>query len=97
METGVTREEVTEVGVEEEEEEEAVGVEETIAAGVAEMMVAGEVGMKEEEEGEDMGEEEVAEAEAEAVEAVAMETEEALLDKKIFVNQQLVRIITSSC
>ena len=93
METGVTREEVTEVGVEEEEEEEeeAVGVEETIAAGVAEMMVAGEVGMKEEEEGEDMGEE-VAE-----VEAVAMETEEALLDKKIFVNQQLVRIITSSC
>ena len=90
METGVTREEVTEVGVEEEEEEEAVGVEETIAAGVAEMMVAGEVGMKEEEEGEDMGEE-VAE-----VEAVAMETEEALLDKKIFVNQQLVRIITSS-
>ena len=96
METGVTREEVTEVGVEEEEEEEAVGVEETIAAGVAEMMVAGEVGMKEEEEGEDMGEE-VAEAEAEAVEVVAMETEEALLDKKIFVNQQLVRIITSSC
>ena len=95
METGVTREEVTEVGVEEEEEEEAVGVEETIAAGVAEMMVAGEVGMKEEEEGEDMGEE-VAEAEAEAVEVVAMETEEALLDKKIFVNQQLVRIITSS-
>ena len=95
METGVTREEVTEVGVEEEEEEEeAVGVEETIAAGVAEMMVAGEVGMKEEEEGEDMGEE-VAEAEAEA-EAVAMETEEALQDKKIFVNQQLVRIITSS-
>ena len=93
METGVTREEVTEVGVEEEEEEEAVGVEETIAAGVAEMMVAGEVGMKEEEEGEDMGEEV---AEAEAVEAVAMETEEALLDKKIFVNQQLVRIITSS-
>ena len=89
METGVTREEVTEVGVE--EEEEAVGVEETIAAGVAEMMVAGEVGMKEEEEGEDMGEE-VAE-----VEAVAMETEEALQDKKIFVNQQLVRIITSSC
>ena len=94
METGVTREEVTEVGVEEEEEEEAVGVEETIAAGVAEMMVAGEVGMKEEEEGEDMGEEV---AEAEAVEVVAMETEEALLDKKIFVNQQLVRIITSSC
>ena len=91
METGVTREEVTEVGVEEEEEEEeAVGVEETIAAGVAEMMVAGEVGMKEEEEGEDMGEE-VAE-----VEAVAMETEEALQDKKIFVNQQLVRIVTSS-
>ena len=89
METGVTREEVTEVGVEEEEEE-VVGVEETIAAGVAEMMVAGEVGMKEEEEGEDMGEE-VAE-----VEAVAMETEEALLDKKIFVNQQLVRIVTSS-
>ena len=88
METGVTREEVTEVGVE--EEEEAVGVEETIAAGVAEMMVAGEVGMKEEEEGEDMGEE-VAE-----VEAVAMETEEALQDKKIFVNQQLVRIVTSS-
>ena len=88
METGVTREEVTEVGVE--EEEEAVGVEETIAAGVAEMRVAGEVGMKEEEEGEDMGEE-VAE-----VEAVAMETEEALQDKKIFVNQQLVRIITSS-
>ena len=94
METGVIREEVTEVGVEEEEEEEAVGVEETIAAGVAEMMVGGEVGMKEEEEGEDMGEEV---AEAEAVEAVAMETEEALLDKKIFVNQQLVRIITSSC
>ena len=93
METGVTREEVTEVGVEEEEEEEAVGVEETIAAGVAEMMVAGEVGMKEEEEGEDMGGEV---AEAEVVEVVAMETEEALLDKKIFVNQQLVRIITSS-
>ena len=92
METGVTREEVMEVGVEEEEEEEAVGVEETKAVGVAEMMVAGEVGMKEEEEGEDMGEE-VAEAE---VEAVAMETEEALQDKKIFVNQQLVRIITSS-
>ena len=67
-------------------------MEETKAVGVAEMMVAGEVGMKEEEEGEDMGEE-VAEAE---VEAVAMETEEALQDKKIFVNQQLVRIITSS-
>ena len=92
VETGVTREEVTEAGVEEEEEEEeAVGVEETKAVGVAEMMVAGEVGMKEEEEGEEMGEE-VAE-----VEVVAMETEEALQDKKIFVNQQLVRIITSSC